>query len=45
MIFESLDYLGLEIGNHRKVKLNLTRRIKLSCNIEHLENQFKHIPH
>ena len=23
----------------------MTERIKISCNIEHLENQYKHIPH
>ena len=45
MNFLWLDYLDLEIGHHRKQKLNFTERIKISCNIEHLENQFKHIPH
>ena len=27
-------------NNHRKTKLNLTEKIKISCNIEHLENKF-----
>lgn len=45
MNFQILDYLDLKINNHRKVKLNLIERIKVSCNMEHLENQFKHIPH
>lgn len=44
MNFQILDYLDLKINNHRKVKLNLIERIKVSCNMEHLENQFKHIP-
>lgn len=39
MNFKKLDYLDLEINHHRKQKLNLTERIKISCNIEHLENQ------
>ena len=40
MNFQRLDYLDLEISNHRKTKLNLTEKIKISCNIEHLENKF-----
>ena len=42
---QRLEYLDLEINHHRKQKLNLIERIKISCNIEYLENQFKHIPH
>ena len=45
MNFQRLGFLDLEINNHRKLKLNLTKRIKIYCNIEHLENQFKQIPH
>lgn len=45
MNIQKLEYLDLEINNHRKVKLNLIERIQVSCNIEHLENQFIHIPH
>ena len=45
MNFQRLDYLDLEISHHKKQKLNLTKRIKISCNIKHLENQYKHIPH
>ena len=29
MNFQKLDYLDLEISNHRKKKLNLTKKIKL----------------
>ena len=36
--FLKFDYLDLEISNPKKLKLNLTKRIKISCNIEHLEN-------
>lgn len=45
MNFQRLGYLDLEINNHRKVELNLTKRIKVSRNIEYLKNQFKHIPY
>ena len=45
MNFQILDYLDLKISHHRKQKLNLIKRIKISCNIEHLQNQYKHIPH
>ena len=39
MNFKKLDYLDLETNHHRKQKLKLTERIKISCNIGHLENQ------
>ena len=45
MNFHRLEYLDLDISHHRKQKLNLTKRVKISCNREHLKNQFKHIPH
>lgn len=45
MNFQRLGYLDLEINNHRKVELNLTKRIKVSRNIEYLKNQFKYIPY
>lgn len=38
MNIQKLEYLDLEINNHRKVKLNLIEGIQVSCNIEHLEN-------
>ena len=38
MNFQQLDYLDLQISHYKKQKLNLTERIKVSCNIEHLEN-------
>ena len=45
MNFQILEYLDLEISHYRKQKYNFIERIKISYNIEHLENQFKNIPH
>ena len=45
MNFQRIDYLDLEIKSLRKTKVSLSDSFKLSCNIEHLENQYKHIPH
>ncbi len=45
MNFKRLEYLDLEIVGFRKVKVNLHNSIKINCNIEHLENQYKHVPH
>ena len=45
MNFKRLEYLDLEIAGLKKIKLSLQNNIKISCNIEHLENQYKHIPH
>ena len=38
MNIQKLKYLDLEINNHRKVKLNLTERIQVSCNIFRIIN-------
>ena len=38
MNFQRLEYLDLEISHHRKQKLNLTERIKISCKLEELDN-------
>ena len=45
MNFQKLAYFDLQISSHRKIKLNLKNRIELNHNIEHLENQYKHIPY
>ncbi|KAK2663024.1 hypothetical protein Ddye_001598 [Dipteronia dyeriana] len=45
MNFKRLEYLDLEITGFKKTKISLQNNIKISCNIEHLENQYKHIPH
>ena len=45
MNFKRLEYLDLEIVGFRKIKVNLHNSIKINCNIEHLENQYKHVPH
>ena len=45
MNFKRLEYLDLKIAGLRKTKVNLQNNIKINCNIEHLDNQYKHIPH
>ena len=45
MNFQRIDYLDLKIKSLRKIKISLSDSFKLRCNIEHLENQYKHIPH
>lgn len=39
-----LDYLGLELKHFKWTKI-ITEQFKLYCNIDHLENQYKHILH
>ena len=45
MNFKRLEYLDLEIARFRKIKVNLHNSIKINCNIEHLENQYKYVQH
>ena len=45
MNFQRIDYLDLEIKSLRKTKVSLLDSFKFGCNIEHLENQYKHIPY